>query len=201
MFCIVPGYDGDAEREEVEYFKQLQLRARDGQLDDADYQYMFNKMDLQSRPGGGEFSGTDVYRLVTTRKRRDELNAAELDVAIKRDVPAKEIPAIHSPPNSRVAGMSTEDVGLPSSLILSIGARVMITHNISVPLGLVNGIVHDIICNASGLASSVLVRVRRGGKQRDGYRGPSFFDEVQMRAAGLDPDEEAVVALCRWSAE
>ena len=196
--------DSAAEREEVEYFKQLQLRARDGELDDADYQYIFNKMDLQSRLAGGEFSGTDVYRLVTTRKRRDELNAAELDAAIKRGVPAKEIAAIHSPPNSRVVGMSTEDVGLPSSLILCIGARVMVTHNISVPLGLVNGtvgIVHDIICNASGLASSVLIRVRRGGKDRDGYRGPSFLDQVQMREAGLDPDQEAVVALCRWSAE
>ena len=196
--------DDTQEQARIEYFKALQLRARDGELTDADYTYMFDNMDFRERMA--EFQGTDTYKLVTTRRRRDELNSDELQACIDRQIPAISIPAIKQPNNARCAALTVEDVGLPNELLLCLGARVMVTHNISVALGLVNGttgIVHDIICKSDGTPIAVLVRVRRATSTQDGYRGPSFLSPDEMRSleTPLDPEADAVVALTRWKVE
>ena len=71
-------------------------------------------------------------------------------------------------------------------------------------LGLVKGtcgIVHDAVVSASGIPISVLVRVKKQKGTRLGYRGPSFLDDAALRAASIDPTEEAVVAVSRKKAE
>ena len=186
----------------LDYFRELQLRARDGELTGSDYDYIFHNMDYASRMA--EFSGPETYHLVTTRKMRDEHNARELESHIRRGLPAMRIGAIDQPANGKLASMEDEDVGLPCQLHLCVGARVMVTHNLSVTLGLVNGTsetVHDILTDSAGQPVSVLVRVKRGTATRDGYRGPSFLGEQQMRDAGLDPDRECVVSIARWKSE
>ena len=105
--------------------------------------------------------------------------------------------------------LEDDDIGLPRELMLSIGARVMVTHNISVALGLVNGTVakvHDIMCGSNQVPSVVLLRVKKASATSDGYRGPSFLsDEMMLKAheadPSIDPKTEAIIALSRWKSE
>ena len=61
--------------------------------------------------------------------------------------------------------MHDDAVGLPNELLLCNGAYVMLTHNISVDLGLVNGtigVVHDIIWDLEAdEPRAVLMRLRK----------------------------------------
>ena len=162
--------DDVADQYAVEFFKQFQLRAREGKLDRDDWQYIADHMDLAKRRE--TFSGAEVFKLVTRRRDRDRLNHAELEAAIDRGVAAMTLDAHNS---SRTAADSHEDeIGLVNQLILSVGARVMITHNLCVNLSLCNGtvgIVHDILCNEKGEAVAVLLRVRRATRTQNGYSG------------------------------
>ena len=86
-----------------------------------------------------DFCGPSVYKLVTRRRDRDRLNKEELEAQIARGAPAIQLQAVNS---SSVATAAYDDeIGLPSSLYLSVGARVMVTHNLCVALGLCNGTV------------------------------------------------------------
>lgn len=189
--------DGDAaDVEAVEYFKDFQLRARDGQLNRSDWDYISKHMDRTKR--GDAFSGAEVFKLVTRRRDRDRLNLEELEAAIAKGTPAVKLDACNS---HRVAADAHDDeIGLPSELVLTVDARVMITHNLCVDLGLCNGTVgkvHDILCNEKGEAIAILVRVRRKTATQDGYSGPSFL----AVADGVDMQQEAIVAIPRWTAE
>ena len=118
-------------------FKSFQLRARDGMLSKADWEYILNEMDRSKK--ASDFQGPGVYKLVTRRRDRDQLNLETLEAAISSGKPAIRLPAVNS---SSVATAANDcEVGLPSELYLTIGARVMITHNLCVVLGLCNGTV------------------------------------------------------------
>ena len=167
-----------------------------GALNNADWDYIAQTMDRSKR--NNAFCGPEVYKLVTRRRDRDRLNLETLKAEIAGGKPAIRIPASNS---STVATAAHDDeVGLPSTLFLCIGARAMITHNICIELGLCNGtvgIVHDIMCDSDGKPVAVLLRVKRRTATRDGYAGPSFLDS----ADGVDKDQEMIVAISRWSAD
>ncbi|KAK3271489.1 hypothetical protein CYMTET_20168 [Cymbomonas tetramitiformis] len=97
--------------------------------------------------------------------------------------------------NSKVAEEADEeDMRPPHDLPMCIGARMMITWNLCIAHNLVNGnvgLVHDIICNAQGLAVAVLLLVKKRTLSQDGYSGPSFLERVE----GVDMDKYAVVAI------
>lgn len=68
------------EEDSSEYFRGLQLRARDGVVEPSDHAYMVSHL---HRDGDRihEFSGPDVKKLVTTHKRRDKINQEHIEVS------------------------------------------------------------------------------------------------------------------------
>ena len=179
------------------YFRELQLRARDGELTVGDYEWMQLHMNEVERPE--DFATPDLFRLVTTREKRDEINGAELRRRIEQGTAAIRIkPRMSAGSNPTMFGET-----LSQTLHLCLGARVMVTHNLCVTHGLVNGtrgIVHDIIVGGpSQLPVAVLIRVERRSTTRDGYSGPCFLEGEQQRADV--PASEAVVAILLYQQE
>ena len=68
------------ESESAEYFKGFQLRARDGLLEQDDHNYAMKHLHRDD-DRAASFCGPDAKRLVTTRRRRDELNREQLIAA------------------------------------------------------------------------------------------------------------------------
>jgi hypothetical protein len=184
------------ERAKDEAFRSLQLRARDGELTPADAKFI-----RESMVGGdhrNDFNGPDVYRLVSTRRERDELNAEQLERAIDEGRPSIVLAAINSSRDALEA--DEEHIRVPNELIVTIGARVMVLHNLCVAHGLVNGttgFVHDVICDSKGKGVAVLLIVKRRTPSSDGYSGPSFLDE----ADGVDMTTHAIVSIGLYTAE
>jgi hypothetical protein len=128
--------------------------------------------------------------LVITRERRDEINGRELRYQIEQ----KKADAIRI--KARLSSGANPEMfdTLSRTLHLSLGARVMVTHNLCVAHGLVNGtrgIVHDIIVRGPDqLPVAVLVKVQRRTATQDGYSGPCFL------SGELDADDPAVEVRC-----
>ena len=161
------------ERSKDPTFQRFQLRARDGAptLTPADAQYIREHVDASKRVA--DFNGTDVYRLVPTRRERDECNAEQLDRAIDEGHPSIILEAINS--SNTAAEADDDDVRLHNDLVLTIGARVMILHNLCVAHGLVNGttgFVHDVIVDANNKPVAVLIVVKRRTGTSDGFLEP-----------------------------
>jgi hypothetical protein len=156
----------EAEAAMLDTFRALQLRARDGLLTEKDYAFMKEHMMIEGREA--EFSGPETYKLVTTRKARDEKNNLEFAAALERGVPSITIDAMNS--TAVAAAADDEDMGeLTNQLHLCLDARVMIHRNLCVEHGLCNGtigIVHDIIVNDTGFVTAVVLRVRRVRRRR-----------------------------------
>lgn len=189
-----------ADAEATKNFVDFQMRARDGALTEGDWHYLKGHLNRDSRLE--EFAGPDVYKLVTRRRDRDRLNIEDLESTVSQGALAMKIPANNS--GAAAVEVHDDEVGLPSELLLCIGARMMITHNLCVTLGLCNGtvgIVHDIVCREDGLPIAVLLRVRRRTDAHDGYSGPSFLEADHPSVQGIDMNEEAIVAVSRWTAE
>ena len=101
------------------YFRELQLRARDGELTVGDYEWMQLHMNEVERPE--DFATPDVFRLVTTREKRDEINGAELRRRIEQGTAAIRIkPRMSAGGNPTMFGET-----LSQTLHLCLGARVM----------------------------------------------------------------------------
>ncbi|KAK3288081.1 hypothetical protein CYMTET_4435 [Cymbomonas tetramitiformis] len=180
--------------EQCEWFRAFQLRVRDGVATHDDYNRLKALMFANGATEATINHDSDVYRLVTTRAPRDEKNAEALKRHINCGAPFINIQSLNS---SKVAEEADkEDMRLPHDLPMCIGARMMITWNLCIAHNLVNGtvgLVHDIICNAQGLAVAVLLLVKKRTPSQDGYSGPSFLERVE----GVDMDKYAVVAIGR----
>ena len=186
----------EAEAAMLDTFRALQLRARDGLLTEKDYAFMKEHMMIEGREA--EFSGPETYKLVTTRKARDEKNNLEFAAALERGVPSITIDAMNS--TAVAAAADDEDMGeLTNQLHLCLDARVMIHRNLCVEHGLCNGtigIVHDIIVNDTGFVTAVVLRVRRATPTQDGYKGPAYREGDD----GVDASE-VLVAINRRSTQ
>lgn len=189
---IRPQASSPEEEQLLARFKEVQLRMRDGEVTVADWEWLFEHCSFDKRVR--DMHGPGVFRLVMTRKLRDEQNAERLEQeVVEGGRPSLKIDAINSAP--LIANMDDDVVELPNELRLSLGARVMITKNLSIKMGLVNGtlgVVHDIMVNSNGTPVAVLVKVRRAGAGVNGYSGPSFMEGL---LEGVDDESEAVVPV------
>ena len=190
---------GDAlEIGKLKRFREMQLKARDGALDRADHEHMKSHMSLENMPDErkARFFDPDVYCLVTTRAKRDSANMAATTALIDKGAPGMCIKAVHNPPASAAALADDDEVGLSNELVLVRGSRVMVSWNISVAHGLVNGTVGNVvdILVQKGIPTAVLVAVRRATKSQPGYSGPSFTSPANY---DLDVNENAIVAIGR----
>ena len=132
-------------------------------------------------------------------QKRDEANLKATTDLLQQGSPGIRIDAIHSPANSPATVADDDDVGLSKTLVLARGSRVMVTWNISVAHGLVNGTVGKIVdvLVKDGLVQAVLIAVRKASAEDSGYSGPTF---VPASSYDLDDDEFAVVAIGRVTA-
>ena len=130
-----------------------------------------------------DFKAPDVKKLTTTRASRHDLNMTCLEHQVKIGTPAIHIKAHND--TKLIEGMRDDVIGVVNDLFLCKGAHVMITHNICVELGLVNGtmgVVYDIIWNMRGDEPlAVLLALRKTTATTDGYSGPSFFLQKRKR--------------------
>jgi hypothetical protein len=177
----VTSTDPDAAR-----FRDVQLRMRDGEITREDYEFL-SRFALSARSNSAldDFKAPDVKKLKTTRANRHDLNIGCLQHKVAKGTPAIHIKAHND--SKLIEGMHDDVVGVVNDLFLCNGAYVMITHNISVELGLVNGtmgVVYDIIWNTRGNEPlTVLIALRKKTATTDGYSGPSFFQTKKQRSS------------------
>ena len=192
---------GDAsEIAKLNAFRDLQLRARDGLLRQSDHGSMRATMDLDGmrEDRRATFHEPEVFSLVTTQSKRDQANLTATTALLDSGAPGIVLNAVHSPENSPATVADDDDIGLAKTLVLARGSRVMVTWNISVDHGLVNGTVGKVagFLVKDGIAASVLVAVRKASTGRNGYSGPSFVPAANYN---YDDNEYAIVAIGRKS--
>jgi hypothetical protein len=193
----VTSTDPDAAR-----FRDVQLRMRDGEITREDYEFL-SRFALSARSNSAldDFKAPDVKKLTTTRANRHDLNIGCLQHEVAKGTPAIHIKAHND--SKLIEGMHDDVVGVVNDLFLCNGAYVMITHNISVELGLVNGtmgVVFDIIWNTRGNEPlTVLIALRKKTATTDGYSGPSFFSDEEAEELDI-PNANAIVAIT-WRTE
>lgn len=141
---------------------------------------MRRDMDISAMPTdrARSFYEPDVYALVTTRRKRDEKNMAATTALLDRGQPGRVIHAVHSPTNSPAATADDDDIGLAKTIVLARGSRVMVSWNISVPHGVVNGtvgIVVDILVK-DGLETAILVAVKKTARDIPTFTPPERYD-------------------------
>ena len=177
---IASGGDDAAETEKLNRFRELQLKARGGLVTRRDHDVMRRDMDISAMPTdrARSFYEPDVYALVTTRRKRDEKNMAATTALLDRGQPGRVIHAVHSPTNSPAATADDDDIGLAKTIVLARGSRVMVSWNISVPHGVVNGtvgIVVDILVK-DGLETAILVAVKKTARDIPTFTPPERYD-------------------------
>ena len=103
-----------------------------------------------------------------------------------------------------MAKQKDEDVRLESELLLCIGAPVMVLHNLCISHGLLNGTkgtIYDILYHPDTKeAAAILILVPKRVGNKDGYSGPSFLTQEEVRD-GVNLQEFAVVALGEYTVE
>ncbi len=147
-------------------FREVLSHLRDGSVTTADWEYLMTRTIARAH-NVGQFS--DAPRLYPTVEAVIEHNAKKLHDSGQ---PVAQIKAIHTGPNAAKAPPD-DAAGLEPIICLAHGARVMLTSNLWVDAGLVNGamgtVVH--ICYLSGgppnLPLSVMIKF-------DHYSGPTL---------------------------
>ncbi len=156
------------EDQEQVAFRNILIRLRNAELTKMDWQCLMKQ--TPARVSNLSDFAT-ALRLFPTVEAVVEYNIAKLQA---NNQPIATIKAVHSGPNALKA--STDNAkGLEPLLCLAHGARVMLTCNLWVEVGLVNGAIGTVvaICYRSGgppdLPIAVMVKF-------DSYRGPTFSD-------------------------
>ena len=160
-------------------YTKLCLKFRDGSFSTADHILLqkrnYDQLPLQEKVQLEE-KGT---RLVTTNKQAGNCNAKKL-IATAKQYQHKifRLEAFESGNKGKAVTTSENFNGLKSTLHLTIGSRVMLTSNIWVEAGLINGaqgIVKDIVFHTEEdeepFPNYVLVHL-------DDYKGPQFFEDT-----------------------
>ena len=150
-------------------FRQILLRLRDAQLTTDDWKHLMNQTPAQVQDLAPFSSALHLH---PTIEAVVEHNISKLHA---RGQPVATIRAIHTGPNASKA--SPDDAaGLEPIMCIAQGARVMLTANLWVDVGLVNGAMGTVvaICYRSGgvppdLPIAVMVRL-------DSYSGPMLPD-------------------------
>ena len=150
-------------------FRRILLRLRDARLTEDDWKQLMKQTSAQV-PDLAPFA--TALHLYPTIEAVVEHNVARLRASGQ---PIATIKAIHTGPNAAKA--SSDDAGgLEAIICLAHGARVMLTANLWVDMGLVNGAVGTVvaICYSTGggpphLPVAVMVRF-------DSYHGPTLPD-------------------------
>ena len=150
-------------------FRDILLRLRDGKVTEDDWRHLMTRTQAQI-PDVSSFA--DSLRLFPTIEAVVEYNVAKLQACSQ---PIATIKAVHTGPNAAKA--SPDDAsGLEAIICLAVGARVMLSSNLWVEMGLVNGAMGTIksICYHPGggppdlpVAVTVLF---------DAYSGPTLHD-------------------------
>ena len=150
-------------------FRQMLLRLRDGQVTEDDWRHFMSRTPTQVSDLS-PFSA--ALHLFPTTEAVVEHNVSKLHAVGQ---PIATIKAVHTGPNA--ANASSDDAsGLEAIICLAVGARVMLSCNLWVNMGLVNGAMGTIkaICYHNGAAPPdlpVAVTV-----QFDIYSGPTLPD-------------------------
>ena len=158
------GQDDDQVR-----FRDILLHLRDGQVTTTDWKHLMMQTVSQVQDLS---SFSDALHLHPTIQSVVEHNAAKLQAS---NYPIATIKAVHTGPNASKA--SADDAGgLEAIVCLAHSARVMLTSNLWVDVGLVNGAMGTVlaICYVSNtrppdLPVAVMVRF-------DAYSGPTLHD-------------------------
>ena len=150
-------------------FRNILLHLRDGQVTQDDWKHLMKQTPAQVQD---LTPFTNALRLFPTIEAVVEYNVSKLRACGQ---PIATIKAVHTGPNASKA--SPDDAsGLQPIICLAVGARVMLSSNLWVDMGLVNGAMGTIkaICYRSGEgppALPVAVTV-----QLDTYSGPTLPD-------------------------
>ncbi len=150
-------------------FREVLLRLRNGEVTEDDWKHLMTRTPAQII---NTSSFNDALRLFPTLEAVVEHNVSKLHACGK---PVATIKAVHSGPNAS-KGSSDDAGGLEPIVCLAKGARVMLSSNLWVDMGLVNGAMGTIhaICYKTGqsppslpVAVTILF---------DHYSGPTLSD-------------------------
>ena len=152
-------------------FRQILLRLRNGEVTEDDWKHLMTRTPAQI----SDISAfNDALRLFPTVEAVVEHNISKLHACGQ---PVAMIKAVHSGPNA-AKGSSDDAGGLEPIVCLAKGARVMLSSNLWVDMGLVNGAMGTIqaICYKAGQAPpSLPVAVT---VLFDHYSGPTLSDDT-----------------------
>lgn len=160
--------EGDSEIQGL--FKQLLRHASSGGPTQEDWKLLVTQSERNLSPDDRQLF-KDVVCLYTTKATVDEVNHKEL---LALDRPCACILAKHDGPDAKMLDPDQAG-GLAAQLVLSHGAKVMITCNIWQQGGLVNattGIVEDVIWKLDGCCSDLPLAVLVSCKT---YTGPTLW--------------------------
>lgn len=155
----------DAERERAGTFRNALLHLRSGVPEQADIEFFLERQSAELPPD--DLPNT-VHLFMTNNDARNHNRRMLNAVQKATGLPVHTVCAVHNMPG--LESLSEDDAGgLHSRVQLTIGAKVMLTANINVTYGLVNGAIGVVTAigptGSNGLPKAVLVKF-------DGYHGP-----------------------------
>ena len=173
-------------------FRKIPLRLRDAKVTVADWNCLMTQTPTQVQ----DLSPfATALHLIPTVEAVVEYNVAQLHASGQ---PIATINAVHTGPNAAKAP-ADDAGGLEAAICLAKSARVMLTSNLWVDVGLVNGAMGTVqdICYRTGgppdLPIAVMVHF-------DSYSGPTFHNDTvpitPLRRSGLHQEASAHVCSC-----